>query len=113
MPNNETLAAFLLTAASIIHNYSFMCRKLPATEVKVFYPRNPIGKAMFDMSWTLMAAGGLILAFTRSWSLTLIAAAIYFLLLPFVLQPPLARLLGFCSLTGYLEQVDKVKKTSS
>jgi len=106
MLNNATLAAILLIAAGIIHNYSFMCRKLKPEELKVFYPVTPLGKLSFDLSWMLMAAAGLYLTFALSKILAAVAAAIYFLLLPFVLQPPLARLLGFSSLAEYVEHID-------
>lgn len=107
MLNNATLAALLLICAGIIHNYSFMCRKLKPEELKVFYPHSPFGKLVFDLSWMLMAAAGLYLTFRLSMLLSAVATAIYFLLLPFVLQPPLARLLGFKNLTDYVDYIDR------
>jgi len=107
MLNNATLAAVLLICAGIIHNYSFMCRKLKPEELKVFYPGTPIGKLIFDGGWMLMAATGLYLTFKLSMVLSALAAAIYFILLPFVLQPPLARLLGFSSLSEYVNHIDQ------
>ena len=107
MLNSATLAAILLIAAGIIHNYSFMCRKLKPEELKVIYPATPVGKLIFDLSWLLMAAAGLFLTFQLSKVLAAIAAAIYFLLLPFALQAPLARLLGFASLREYVEHIDR------
>jgi hypothetical protein len=107
MLNNATLAAILLICAGIIHNYSFMCRKLKASELKVFYPQTASGKLLFDFSWMLIAAAGLFLTYGLSVVLAALAAAIYFLLLPFVLQPPLARLLGFKCLAAYVEHIDQ------
>lgn len=107
MLNNATLAAVLLICAGIIHNYSFMCRKLKPEDLKVFYPTSPVGKLVFDASWILMATVGLYLTFNLSMLLSAIAVAIYFLLLPFILQPPLARLLGFNSLADYVNQIDR------
>lgn len=107
MLNDATLAAVLLICAGIIHNYSFMCRKLKVSELKVFYPETPIGKLTFDLSWILMAVTGLFLTFKLSIVLAAVATAIYFLLLPFVLQPPLARLLGFRNLSEYVNHIDR------
>ncbi|NOY14400.1 MAG: hypothetical protein GXP51_12270 [Deltaproteobacteria bacterium] len=107
MLNDQTLAAVLLICASIIHNYSFMCRKLPTAELKVAYPTSTLGVLLLDLSWMLMAAAGIYLTFTLSAVLSAVAAAIYFLVLPFLLQPPLARLLGFRSLSEYLNHVEQ------
>ncbi len=107
MLNSATLAAVLLICAGIIHNYSFMCRKLNPEGLKVFYPSSAAGKLLLDASWILLAAAGLYLTFHLSVVLSAVAAAIYFLLLPFVLQPPLARLLGFRSLAEYVEHIDR------
>jgi len=107
MLNSATLAALLLIVAGIVHNYSFMCRKLRPTDLKVFYPQSSGGQLLFDLCWILLAAAGLHLTFSLSVLLAAVAAAIYFLLLPFILQPPLARLLGFKSLTDYVEHIDR------
>jgi hypothetical protein len=105
--NDATLAAVLMIVAGIIHNYSFMCRKLEPEELQVFYPNSPIGKLIFDTGWMVLAMTGLYLTFTLSLVLSALAAAIYFLLLPFLLQPPLARLLGFKNLTEYIEHIER------
>lgn len=110
MLNSATLAAVLLIAAGIIHNYSFMCRKLNAEQLNIFYPATPIAKLIFDFSWILMAAAGLYLTFNLSMVLCALATAIYFLLLPFLLQPPLARLLGFRSLADYVNHIEQQQK---
>ncbi len=104
---SPTLAAILLLCAGIIHNYSFMCRKVPKGALKVSYPTSQIGQLLLDLSWLLMAMAGLLICYQISEILCLIAAGIYFLLLPFLLQPHLARLLGFNSLTDYVETIDK------
>lgn len=103
----------MLIVAGIIHNYSFMCRKMKPEELKVFYPVKPVGKLIFDGSWILLAAAGLFLTLDLSAVLTAVAALIYFLLLPFILQPPLAKLLGFHSLADYVEYIDQNKKNGS
>jgi hypothetical protein len=107
MLNSATLAAILLIAAGIIHNYSFMCRKLKPAELKVFYPVTALGKLFFDLIWIVIATCGLYLTYQLSATLCAVAAVIYFLLLPFVLQPPLAKLLGFASLTDYVQHIDQ------
>ena len=95
MLNNTTLAAILLICAGIIYNYSFMCRKLRPEKLKVLYPTTPTGKLIFDSSGLAMAAAGLYLAFALSLALGTLATIIYFLLLPFVLQPPWPACSGF------------------
>lgn len=107
MLNNATIAALLLICAGILHNYSFMCRKLKPEQLKVIYPSTPTARLAFDMGWMLMAAMGIYLTFSLSMVLAAIATAIYFLLLPFILQPPLARLLGFKNLQEYVDYVEK------
>ena len=107
MWNSATLAAVLLIVAGIVHKYSFMCRKLRPTDLKVYYPQTAGGQLLFDMCWILLAAAGLHITFGLSMILAAVAAAIYFLLLPFILQPPLARLLGFKSLTEYVEHIER------
>lgn len=107
MLNSATLAAILLIAAGILHNYSFMCRKLPSAELKVSYPATAVGKLLFDLGWMVLAASGLYLTLRLSFVLCAVATALYFLLLPFLLQPALARLLGFASLADYVSYIDR------
>lgn len=109
MLNTETLAAVLLICAGIIHNYSFMCRKLAPSELKVAYPTSQFGKLLLDSSWMLMVAAGLYLTYRLSLVLSAVATVIYFLLLPFLLQPPLARLLGFRNLSEYVRHIDRMQ----
>lgn len=110
MLNSATLAAVLLIAAGIIHNYSFMCRKLKSEELKAFYPTTPGGKLIFDLGWIILATTGLYLTSSLSLMLCAVAVAIYFLLLPFMLQPLLARLLGFTNLRQYVNHIDRRPK---
>ena len=106
MLNSTTLAAILLIVAGIMHNYSFMCRKLNPAGLKVPFPATVGGKLALDLSWILLATAGLYLTFNLSPILCAVATAIYFLLLPFLLQPPLAKLLGFRNLTEYVEHIE-------
>ena len=112
MLNSATLAAVLLICAGIIHNYSFMCRKLKPSELKIFYPKSTVGRLLFDTGWISMAAAGLYLTFNLSMVLSAVAGVIYFLILPFLLQPPLARLLGFRSLSEYVKHIDQLPPTN-
>ncbi|SHJ42314.1 hypothetical protein SAMN02745165_02319 [Malonomonas rubra DSM 5091] len=104
MLNKATLAALLLIVAGIIHNYSFMCRKLAPGELKAVYPTTAVGKLILDLSWVGFAAVGLFLTFALSLPLGVLATVMYFLL-----QPPLARLLGFKGLTDYVKHIDRKK----
>ncbi len=84
-----------------------MCRKVPATALRAFYPATPAGKFLFNLSWMSMAGYGFLLSSKISTLLFWVAVAVYFLLLPFLLQPQLARLLGFSSLSDYVACVDR------
>ncbi len=101
LTSQATLAAVILLGAGIIHNYSFMCRKLAAKKLSHYYPASLLGKTLFNLSWVGMAGYGLVLCSQLSTALFWFAALFYFLALPFLLQPQLARLLGFSSLTEY------------
>lgn len=105
--NNETTAAVLLVSAGVIHNYSFMCRKLPPEHINVAYPDFMTGKILLNLSWVAMALYGFLLCYNISLLLCGAAVAIYFLVLPFLLQPLLARMLGFSSLTEYVNRIDQ------
>jgi hypothetical protein len=102
-----TLCALLLLAAGLLHSYSFMCRKLPPGRRPGFYPRRRNLQLAIDALWITLFLAALVLAFVLSVRLGIVAILLYFLALPFALQPPLARLLGFRSLRHYLEEIDK------
>ncbi len=105
--SEPTTAAIILLCAGVIHNYSFMCRKVPAATLNAYYPATPSGKFLFNLSWMSMAGYGFLLCSKISTLLFWVAVAVYFLLLPFLLQPQLARLLGFKSLSDYIATVDE------
>lgn len=98
-----TASALLLLAAGLLHSFSYMCRKLPRSRRPTFYPRHPTFQIAIDAVWIVMLLGGLNLAFGISLALGGVAVVIYFVLLPFVFQPPMARMLGFSGLRDYLE----------
>jgi hypothetical protein len=102
-----TLCALLLLAAGLLHSASFMCRKLPAARRPAWYPKRGFEQTLLDLAWICLLGWALGIAFGLSTTLGLTAAALYFLALPFALQPPMARLLGFRSLRHYLDRIDR------
>ncbi len=115
--NTETTAAIILVCAGIIHNFNFMCHKLPQEHIdkhlKVPYPTSGLGYLIINLSWVAMALYGFALCNKISTLLCGVAVASYFLVFPFVLQPPFARLLGFKNLTDYADVVDGINKKSN
>ncbi len=105
-----TLCALLLVAAGLLHSASFMCRKLPAARRPGWYPQGSGSAALLDLAWITLLIWAQALAFGLSTTLGLTAAAVYFVVLPFALQPPMARLLGFRSLRHYLEVVEQGRR---
>lgn len=102
-----TWSAILLLAAGLFHSFSLMCRKLPPKRRPAAYPSTPLGRGVIDVGWIVLFLSGIRLAFGLSPWLGIVAAIIYFVVLPFVFQPSLARMLGFCNLRDYLDAVDK------
>jgi len=104
-----TWSALLLLAAGLIHSFSLMCRKLPPARRPAVYPSTPLGRGAIDLVWIVLFLAGIRLAFGLSTWLGIVAALIYFVVLPFVFQPSLARMLGFRNLRDYLDTVDREK----
>lgn len=104
-----TQSALLLLAAGLIHSFSLMCRKLPAERHPAFYPRRPLLRTAIDLVWVLLFLAGIRLAFTLATTLGIVAALLYFIALPFVFQPPLAKMLGFRDLRDYVETAERHK----
>jgi hypothetical protein len=102
-----TWSALLLLAAGLIHSFSLMCRKLPPKRRPTSYPSTPPGRGAIDLVWIVLFLTGIRLAFSLSLWLGIVAAIIYFVALPFVFQPSLARMLGFRNLRDYLDTVDR------
>lgn len=98
-----TASALLLVMAGLLHSFSYMCRKLPRSRRPPAYPRHPSAQIALDALWIVLLLAGLKLAFDISLPLGGIAVAIYFIALPFVFQPPLAKMMGFRDLKDYLE----------
>lgn len=102
-----TVCALLLLAAGLLHSASFMCRKLPAAQRPGWYPQRLFEQTLLDLSWICLLIWALGIAFRLSITLGLAALVIYFIALPFALQPPMARLLGFRSLRHYLDLIER------
>lgn len=105
-----TLCALLLLAAGLLHSASFMCRKLPPARRPQWYPKRKLEQILLDLSWICLLIWGLGGAFWLSTPLGLTAAVVYFVALPFALQPPMARLLGYRNLRHFLDTVDRGKR---
>ncbi len=101
-----TLSAILLLAAGLIHSFSLMCRKLPPGRRPRLYPHQVMPQVGIDLLWLVLCLAGLSLAFQLSVWLGAMATALYFVVLPFVFQLPMAKMMGFKSLRDYLESID-------
>ena len=102
-----TVCALLLLTAGLVHSACFMCRKLTPSRRPGWYPQRPLAQTLLDLSWICLLIWALGIAFRLSITLGLAALAIYFIALPFALQPPMARLLGFRNLRHFLDLVDR------
>ena len=106
---SATWSALLLLAAGLLHSFSLMCRKLPPKRHHAIYPSTPLGRGAIDLGWIVLFLAGIHLALSLSPWLGVVAAIIYFVVLPFVFQPSLARMLGFRNLRDYLDTVGREK----
>jgi hypothetical protein len=106
-----TGSALLLLAAGLLHSFSLMCRKLPPARRPAAYPSTPLGQGAIDFGWIILFLAGIRLAFGLFLWLGIVAAIIYFAVLPFVFQPSLARMLGFRNLREYLDTVDRERSS--
>ncbi len=104
-----TQSALLLLAAGLTHSFSLMCHKLPSERCPAFYPRHPLLRTIVNLVWLLLFVAGIRLAFVLATMLGIVAAILYFVALPFVFQPPLARMLGFHNMKDYLETTEQNK----
>lgn len=105
---SATWSALLLLAAGLLHSFSLMCRKLPPTRRPALYPSTPLAQGALNSGWIVLFLAGIRLAFGLSLWLGVVGTIIYFMVLPFVFQPSLARMLGFRGLRDYLDTVDKI-----
>jgi hypothetical protein len=100
-------AVLFLMAGALLHSFSLMCRKLPPERRPAAYPRRGFEQILLNIAWILLAATGLRQAFLLSFTADFVAIGIYFLVLPFVFQPALARAMGFRSLREYVEATNR------
>jgi len=105
-----TQSALLLLAAGLLQSLSLMCHKLPVERQPAWYPGQSRWSLALNLLWFLPFLVGIRLAFVLSIQLGVVAGVLYFVVLPFVFQPPLARMLGFRDLRDYLQTVDGHKK---
>lgn len=105
--NNATLSALLLFVASLLQSFSFMCHKLPEQRRPPLYPQGAWPRLALNGAWMLLLGVGLYLAFGVDPRLGVIALILYFIVLPFAFQIPMARMMGFKSFRDYLATVDR------
>jgi len=96
----------LLFLAALIQSTCYLCHKLPENRRPAWFPTDRLTIVMLNLSWLLLFATGALFAFRISPWLGLVAALLYFLVLPFVFQSALARLFGFRSLHALVHSLD-------
>jgi hypothetical protein len=106
-----TITALLLAVAGFLQSLALMCRKLPEKRRPAIYPTEKMLRLMFDIAWIPLFAVGMIYAFQLGGVLFgVVALGIYFVVLPFVFQLPMATLLGFKNFKDYLKAVEGTGK---
>lgn len=105
-----TIAALLLVAASFLQSLALMCRKLPESRRPAIYPTDPLARLLFDVAWIPLFIAGIFSALKLGILLGVVALTIYFLVLPFVFQLPLATMLGFKNFSAYLRATEAKEK---
>jgi len=107
--NDATLSALFLFVAALLQSFSFMCHKLPQERRPSLYPREAWPRLALNAAWMLLLGYGLVLAFGVDLRLGLIALVLYFIILPFAFQIPMARMMGFKGFRDYVDTVDRGK----
>ncbi len=107
MITNATMTALLLVAAGFLQSLALMCRKLPEKKRPAIYPAERLPRLLFDIAWLPLFLTGIVFAFGLDPVLGAVALVIYFVVLPFVFQLPLATMLGFKSFRDYLNATEK------
>jgi hypothetical protein len=106
-----TVTALLLAAAGLLQSLALMCRKLPEQRRPAIYPSEKLQRLLFDVAWVPLFGVGIILAFQSGGALLgVVALGIYFIILPFVFQLPLATMLGFRNFKDYLKATETKRK---
>jgi hypothetical protein len=102
-----TIAALLLAAAGFLQSLALMCRKLPEKRRPAIYPAEKLPRLLFDVAWIPLFAVGILFTFQLGGILLgVIALGIYFVILPFVFQLPMATMLGFKNFKAYLKATE-------
>lgn len=103
-----TITALLLVAAGFLQSLALMCRKLPEKKRPAIYPADKLPRVLFDTAWIPLFIVGMFSAFQSGGTLLGVTAlAIYFVILPFVFQLPLATMLGFKNYREYIKATEK------
>ena len=105
--SSATISALLLFLAALLQSASYLCNKLPGPKRPGWFPKDRLSRTIFDLSWILLFIAGTALAFKIGLWLGLVAVVLYFLGLPFVFQPALARLLGYRDLRALVDDLDR------
>jgi hypothetical protein len=106
-----TVTALLLAAAGLLQSLALMCRKLPEKRRPAIYPTEKLPRLLFDIAWIPLFIVGILYAFQLGGILLgVIAMGVYFVILPFVFQLPLANMLGFKNFKEYLRATESKGK---
>jgi hypothetical protein len=106
-----SIPALLLVAAGLLQSLALMCRKLPEKRRPAIYPTEKLPRLLFDIAWIPLFIVGMLFAFQLGGALLGVAAlAIYFVILPFVFQLPMATMLGFKNFKEYLRATESKGK---
>jgi len=104
--SSATISALLLFMAALLQSASYLCNKLPAERRPEWFPRERLTHNLFDLGWILLFIAGVALAFKLNLWLGVVAVTLYFLGLPFVFQPALARLMGYRDLRDLVDDLE-------
>lgn len=107
--NAATVSALLLFTAGLLQSLRLLCQRLPPARRPEHFPTQRGALLVYDLVWISLCGVGFFLAFSLDTVLGLFALVTYFVILPFVFQLPLARLLGFPSFRAYLDAIDRHK----
>lgn len=100
-----SLAAISLTAGAVLHSYACMCRKLPPLR-KGRYPQSRVLQLLLELAWILLAGFAFLCAWLLQGYYLGLSAVLYFIVLPILIQPAMAKQFGFYNLREYVEAVD-------
>ena len=108
--SKTTLVAILYFSAGLIQSFCYMNGRLPEDRRSPVYPKSPAAASLMNISWMVELVAAMAMTSTYGFTYLIGAIAIYFGILPFVFQIPMARMLGFKNLKAYFAIIDGVKK---